>query len=335
MQQSTKGLQQPSQETASQVVARTLPTTRQHRRADCSAAVSLPPSGSAYRGGIHDCSVLVVSRLCHHHFPSVEDDTAFALTEAIRRLRGRRPCRCWNDWSGDRIWATLGGASNGKPLRCNFRDKPDYKSASYVSGARGGFGMGRRWPIAWSCRTRSWSSGGQQGGPAPAGVAARRQSAGPKELFVDIKYGALGRRPSEQRLTDDSGLTTKTFTTPEQLHAELFCSVEGSASCRLRGHIRWAGVERPGAEPPFYWAGGPKSARITAFWWTTVVRALHGMGGIGKTALVIEYAHRYSADYDVIWWVPQNVEDRPPYIDQSTADRTVIVIILRWESTSC
>ncbi|RXK87889.1 toll/interleukin-1 receptor domain-containing protein [Chlorobaculum sp. 24CR] len=32
-------------------------------------------------------------------------------------------------------------------------------------------------------------------------------------------------------------------------------------------------------------------------------QALHGLGGIGKTQLAVEYAYRHSASYEVIWWI--------------------------------
>ena len=33
------------------------------------------------------------------------------------------------------------------------------------------------------------------------------------------------------------------------------------------------------------------------------VQVLHGIGGVGKTQLALEYAYRFATDYDITWWI--------------------------------
>ncbi|MFE3743428.1 FxSxx-COOH system tetratricopeptide repeat protein [Streptomyces sp. NPDC059134] len=74
------------------------------------------------------------------------------------------------------------------------------------------------------------------------------------------------------------------------------------------------GARYPG-ESPAVWGGVPRrNTRFTgrdtlldtayhALHRRTGAVTLYGMSGVGKTQLAAEYAHRFGAEYDVVWWV--------------------------------
>ena len=130
----------------------------------------------------------------------------------------------------------------------------------------------------------------------------------PLAELIDYAFGA--RQEVFRRRLQASGLVTQSFASPDQLGKLVEQSLQELAGAREgSGPLPPGSVLRvwniPARNPGFTGRDGLLAAlrqRLLAGD-RTVVRALQGMGGVGKTQLAIEYAHRFAEDYEVAWWV--------------------------------
>jgi cellulose biosynthesis protein BcsQ len=151
--------------------------------------------------------------------------------------------------------------------------------------------------------------------------------------FTDRPLAADFSNQSEQRARE--ALFTALDLPPPRL-AEAGANAESGATAETGA--AQAGAARSGprfpATPPPVWSVPQRNAaftgrvallegvrsRLAASATFTVPQALYGLDGVGKTQVALEYAHRFAADYDIVWWISA---EQPSLVRASLADLAV------------
>ena len=145
----------------------------------------------------------------------------------------------------------------------------------------------------------------------------------PLSALLDREFGS--RQDAFRRRIQDSGLITGSFGNPDVLERLTERSLRELAANRPGPRERMLRVWNiPARNSGFTGRDGLLAAvrerLVTGD--TAVVQAFQGMGGVGKTQLAIEYAHRFADGYDLAWWV--NAEQGALIGDQFAALGTAL-----------
>ncbi|NKE61024.1 TIR domain-containing protein [Lentzea sp. PSKA42] len=132
--------------------------------------------------------------------------------------------------------------------------------------------------------------------------------------LADLDYGR--RQATFREKLQESGLTTAAVENPDELETAILHSLTELMKQQSQTGPRLQAVSNVPVRSRTFVGRSPLLTKVRSSLLTgeSVVVVLHGMGGVGKSSTAVEYAHRFSENYDVMWRVP--AEDPAVVLDR-------------------